>query len=61
MLQLNDNLREKITVCMNGMVLQTIPFFDNINLEFLSDMTFNTKNQTLSTDENIFIVRYCDS
>ncbi len=33
--ELNDNLREKITVCMNGMVLQTIPFLENFNMEFI--------------------------
>jgi hypothetical protein len=32
---LNDNLREKVTVSMNGIVLQTIPFFDAFNIEFV--------------------------
>jgi hypothetical protein len=54
--ELNDNLKEKITVCMNGMVLQTIPFLENFNLEFIGELTFHTKHQTFSTDENIFIV-----
>lgn len=53
---LNENLKEKITVCMNGIVLQTIPFFESFNMEFVSEMTFHLRSKTYAMDDNIFVV-----
>ncbi|CDW85756.1 UNKNOWN [Stylonychia lemnae] len=52
---LNQDLRERITVCMNGFILQTIPFFENFEMEFTSELTFNLRKQTYALDDNIFV------
>lgn len=55
---LNQDLKEKITVCMNGFILQTIPFFESFDMAFVSELTFYTRKQTYTTDENIFTVLF---
>jgi len=55
---LNDNLKEKITVCMNGMVIQTIPFFEKFDMEFISELTFYSRTETYATDDTIFVVSH---
>ena len=37
---LNDNLRDKITVYLNGRILNNIKLFDEFSIEFLSQLTF---------------------
>ena len=37
---LNDNLRDKITVYINGRILHNIRIFDNFSIEFLAKITF---------------------
>lgn len=40
MAMLNENLREKITVYLNGRILQKMPFFESFGLDLLSELTF---------------------
>lgn len=54
---LNDSLREKVTVSMNGMILQTISFFEEFDMEFVMELTFHSKNANFGMDDNIFLVR----
>ena len=54
----NQDLKERITVCMNGFILQTIPFFESFEMEFVSELTFHTRKQTFTMDENIILVRF---
>jgi hypothetical protein len=41
---------------MNGMVLQTISFFEGFDIEFIMELTFISRNETFAMDDNIFIV-----
>eukprot|EP00347_Sterkiella_histriomuscorum_P006811 403351340 len=52
---LNQDLKEKITVCMNGFILQTIPFFESFEMQFVSELTFHTRKETYAMDDNIFV------
>ena len=52
---LNDNLSEKITVYLNGRILNSIRCFETFQLDFLSELCFNFRKQTFIIDENIFI------
>ena len=45
-------------MCMNGFILQTIPFFESFDMAFVSELTFYTRKQTYTTDENIFTVLF---
>lgn len=40
MAMLNENLREKITVYLNGRILQKMVFFESFGLDMLSELTF---------------------
>ena len=54
--QLNQDLKEKVTVSMNGFILQTIPFFEDFEMSFVSELTFYLKKETFAMDDNIFVV-----
>ena len=51
---LNDNLREKITVYLNGRILRSMAFVAGFGLDFLSELTFYFKTNTYSNGEYIF-------
>ena len=57
---LNQDLQEKVTVCLNSFIIQTMPFFNQFQMDFISELTFTTKHQTFTIDENIFVVRVCN-
>jgi hypothetical protein len=40
---LNENLKEKITVYLNGRILKNMKFFEEFGLDFLSELTFYFK------------------
>lgn len=52
---LNDNLRQKLILYLNGWILKDIPLFESFELEFLSEMTFLFKSNTFMVDDNIFV------
>lgn len=57
MAMLNENLREKITVYLNGRILKNMKFFEGFGLDFLSELTFYFKVLTFAIDDFVFIVR----
>lgn len=58
MTMLNENLRDKITVYLNGRILKSMHFLEPFGLDFLSDLTFYLKAQLFSIDDYIFTVKY---
>jgi hypothetical protein len=55
---LNDNLRDKITVYLNGRLLHNIQVFDSFSIEFLSKVTFIFKKRSYTVDDLIFNVSF---
>lgn len=43
MAMLNENLREKITVYLNGKILKNMVFLVDFGIDFLSELTFYLK------------------
>ena len=56
MAMLNESLREKITVYLNGRILKSMIFFSNFGLDFLSELTFYFKKHTYALDDYVFHV-----
>jgi hypothetical protein len=57
MAMLNESLREKITVYLNGRILRSMKFFEgNFEIDFLSELTFYLQTKTFSNEDNIFQV-----
>lgn len=56
MAMLNENLREKITVYLNGRILQKMVFFEHFDLDLLSELTFYFQRMTFAIDDFIFQV-----
>lgn len=52
---LNENLKGKITVYLNGQILQNIDILCNFPIEFLSNLTFIFNKTTYTIDENVCI------
>lgn len=53
---LNTNLRDKITVQINGRILHRVIIFDNFPLDFLAKITFLFKKRSYIVDDAIFNV-----
>ena len=52
---LNENLRNKITVFLNGRILETSPIFaETFSLNFQAKIAFIFKKQSYAVDDNIF-------
>eukprot|EP00347_Sterkiella_histriomuscorum_P021932 403332268 len=51
---LNENLRDKITLYLNGKILRNIQIFESFSIEFISRLTFVFKKQSFAVDEIIF-------
>jgi hypothetical protein len=65
---LNFDLQEKITICMNGVILHSIMAFNLFTTsnfpecdEFLNRLTFYSKIQNFAIDEYVFHVSICIS
>lgn len=58
MAMLNENLREKITVYLNGRILKKMKFFENFGLDFLSELTFYFQTMMFASDEFVFQVNF---
>jgi hypothetical protein len=56
MAMMNESLKEKITVYLNGRILKNMKFFEPFGLDFLSDLTFYIKSSTFAVDDYIFQV-----
>eukprot|EP00347_Sterkiella_histriomuscorum_P008075 403346469 len=52
---LNDNLKGKITIYLNGQILQNIDILCQFPIEFLSNLTFIFQKTTFTIDENVCI------
>lgn len=52
---MNDDLRGKITVYINGKILQNIAALSVFPIEFLSNLSFLFRKYTYALDENIII------
>lgn len=52
---LNENLRDKLTLYLNGRILKDIKVFEDFDLEFLSEITFIFCQVTYMIDDNIII------
>ena len=55
---LNESLREKITVYLNGRILQRMNYFQSFGLDMLSELTFYFQKQHYAIDDFVFLVRY---
>lgn len=54
-MMLNENLREKITVYLNGRILRSMKFFEvGFEIDFLSELTFYFQIKSYSNDDFIF-------
>lgn len=52
---LNENLRDKLTLYLNGRILKDIKVFEDFDLEFLSEITFIFCQVTFMIDDNIIV------
>ena len=52
---LNDDLRNKLTVCLNARILEIIHVLSNFEMEFLSDLTFIITKENFANDEDIVV------
>ncbi len=51
---LNDDLRGKLTVYLNGKILKSVSVLSEFPLEFLSHLTFVLAKRSYSVDEYVF-------
>eukprot|EP00347_Sterkiella_histriomuscorum_P000699 403374844 len=51
---LNEDLKSKLTVFMNGKILKSVSVFSEFPLEFLSNLTFIFIKKSFSTEEYVF-------
>jgi hypothetical protein len=56
MAMLNESLREKITVYLNGRILQKMKYFQTFGLDMLSEITFYFQKINFAIDDFIFLV-----
>lgn len=56
MAMLNESLREKITVYLNGRILRGMKFLEPFGLDVLSELTFYFKRQSFALDDHVFQV-----
>ncbi len=52
---LNEDLKNKITVYLNGQILHKSSLFKRFRLDFLSQLTFIFTKKSYSVDENIVV------
>ena len=52
---LNENLRDKLILYLNGRILKNIKVFEDFDIEFLSEITFIFKQVTYMIDDNIIV------
>eukprot|EP00347_Sterkiella_histriomuscorum_P011514 403372162 len=52
---LNEDLKNKITVYLNGQTLHATPLFQMFDTDFLSQLTLIFNKKSYSVDENIFV------
>ena len=53
---LNDNLKDKLPLYLNGRILKNINVFEDFEIEFLSEITFLFSSMTYIIDDNIIVV-----
>ena len=51
---MNDDLKSKITVFMNGKILKSVNIFSDFPLEFLSNLTFIFQQKSFTLEEYVF-------
>ena len=52
---LNQNLRDKLILYLNGRILKNIAVFEDFDLDFLSEITFIFESMTFMIDDNIIV------
>ena len=52
---LNENLRDKLILYLNGRILKNIKVFEDFDIEFLSEITFIFSQVTYMIDDNIIV------
>ncbi|CDW85301.1 UNKNOWN [Stylonychia lemnae] len=52
---LNSDLRDRITIYLNGQILHKIRALDSFKIDFKSSLTFAMKRKSFSTDENLVV------
>ena len=50
---LNDDLKRKITVYLNGRLLSKIEIINDFSLDFISQLTFKLRKRKFAVDDNI--------
>lgn len=53
---LSEGLRLELTVHLNGKMLHSTPIFRYFDIQFLSEVTFILKKETLTEDQKLFDV-----
>lgn len=53
---LNQDLKDKIVMFMNGKYLQKLTFRDEFCIEFISQIVFEMREATFGVGENIILV-----
>ena len=52
---LNDDLRGKITIFLNGQIIHKIDAMRKFDIVFLSELTFKLKKKAYSLEENLVV------
>jgi hypothetical protein len=53
---LSESLKLELIIHLNGKMLHNTPIFKNFDLQFLSELTFVLKKETLNDDYKLFDV-----
>ena len=52
---LNDDLKNSVTIHLNGNILKNCEIFDDFRIEFVSQLAFLLSKKRYSVDENIIV------
>lgn len=52
---LNDDLKDRITIYLNGQILHRIKAFDSFKVDFKSQLTFALTKKSYSVDDNLVV------
>ena len=55
---LSESLRLELVIHMNGKMLHNTQLFKNFDIQFLSELTFVLKKETLNDDFKLFDVKF---
>lgn len=52
---LNEELKDKITIYLNGQIIQKMGVFFNFKIDFISQLTFVFVQKSYSVDDNLVV------